>query len=273
MRWFIALAALLLVSMGARGGFENLTCLDWSPTGEYMLFSQNGGLYLGQAPNGGYPRRLTPADTWVSWGRLGPGGDWYVYVTPLEDHYVLWRGWVSGGEPEELYRSQARISQPAVSSDGERIALVVEEEGTTDLYLLELASGELRPLTQTPFREACPDFSPAGDLIVFAGLWEGGESWDLFLLELSSGSIVQLTDDPFFDWGPRFSPDGEWIAFESNRRGVSDIYVIRRDGDGLTPFTYDQWRDAFPTWAPSGDRLAFASRRPDGWVILAEGTY
>ncbi|MCD6128691.1 PD40 domain-containing protein [Candidatus Bipolaricaulota bacterium] len=273
MRWFIVSAMVTLVPLAATAGFENLTCLDWSPTGEYLLFAQNGGLYLGQAPNGSHPRRLTPETTWVSWGRLGPGGDWYLYVTPLEHDYILWRGWITGDEPEELYRTQDHISQPTPSPDGSRVAFVAEHDGTTDLYLLDLKSGEVQSLTQTPFRVACPDFSPDGDLIVFVGLWKEGESWDLFLLDLDSGSLEQLTEDSFFDWGPRFSPDGEWIAFESSRSGASDIYVIRRDGTDLTPFTHDQWRDAFPTWAPSGDRLAFASRRPDGWVILAEGTY
>ncbi|MGC9529668.1 MAG: TolB family protein [Candidatus Bipolaricaulaceae bacterium] len=272
MRWMLALLA--AISWTAAAGFVDLTCLDWSPDGQYMLFAQAGALYVGQAPNGRDPVRVTPEAAQVTWGRFGPSSEWFVFATPAEGGYALWRGRI-GEEPEELYFSPHPIFQPAVAPGGEVVAFLSERDGQRDIFLVDLASGEEEQLTRTPFQEACPDFSPTGDLLLFVGLWpdEADGSWDLFIIDLQTGGIEQLTADSFFDWGARFSPDGEWIAFETDRGGRSDIYVVRKDGTDLTPFTYDPWRDAFPAWSPEGDRIAFASRRSDGWVILAEGTY
>jgi Tol biopolymer transport system component len=274
MRALKACCAALLLGLSAQAGFEGITCLDWSPAGDKLLLASQGALYLGEAPTARGAYRLPPDKAWVTWGRFGPEGDWYLYATPVEDGYALWKGFFDDRDPEELFHSPSPIHQPTVSADGRWVAFVGEEDGQTDLFLLDLESGELTRLTRTPFEEACPDFSPDGGTLAFVGLWapEGG-SWDLFLIDLETGAIQQLTEDQFFDWYPRFSPDGEWIAFESNRSGLSDIYVIRRDGSDLTPFTYDGWRDAFPAWSPDGEEIAYAQRKPSGWVILAEGAY
>ena len=274
MRGWIACAAALVLGFSAQAGFQWVTALDWSPLGELLLISAEGALWVGRAPTGAEAYQVTPENTWVNWGRFGPEGDWFVYVTPVEDKFALWKGWLQGMEPEELYLSETSISQPAVAPDGTRIAFVGEQNGQTDLFLLDLTTGEVHQLTNTPFPEACPDFSPDGDYLAFVGLWtDGGTSWDLFLLDLTTSSFQQLTDDAFFDWYPRFSPDGEWLAFESNRGGQSDIYVIRRDGGEVIPFTYDEWRDGFPAWSPDGEELAYVKRKPSGWVILVEGAY
>ena len=271
--WRICWVALLL-GVSVQAGFEGITCLDWSPAGDKLLLASAGALYLGKAPTAQGAYRLTPENAWVTWGRFGPDGDWYIYATPAEEGYILWKGFLEEREPEELLSSPYPIRQPTVSPDGHWVAFVGEKSGQPDLFLLDLESGKLTRLTATPFEEACPDFSPDGETLVFVGLWNpDGGSWDLFTVDIETGDIQQLTEDPFFDWYPRFSPDGEWIAFESNRSGLSDIYVVRKDGSDLTPFTYDEWRDAFPAWSPDGEEIAYAQRKPSGWVILAEGTY
>jgi|Deesub1362B_J571_1020462.scaffolds.fasta_scaffold05793_2 Tol biopolymer transport system component len=260
----------------ANSGFQDLTSLDWAPIQNlHLLFCQGGQVFLWQKDGSSPPSALTPEGIRVTWARFSPDGEWFAYVTPWEEQYVLWRGWLDGREPEELYRSPVPIHQPEVMPDGQSVVLVEETDGQTDLVLVNLETKEVRPLTHTPFQEACPDVSPSGDLLCFVALWPGEttESWELFIMDLRTGAIQQLTEDPFFDWCPRFSPDGEWIAFESGRSGLTDIYVIRKDGTDLTPFTYDEWRDAFPAWSPGGEELAYAKRRPEGWVIFTEGTY
>lgn len=73
------------------------------------------------------------------------------------------------------------------------------------------------------------------------------------------------------------SPDRRRIAFvgwvdESN----AEIFVVERDGTGLTRLTHEPGIDDQPAWSPDGQRIAFRSFREDGrgaiWVMNADGS-
>lgn len=267
-----ALAALLvLIPFAGGGGLLGLTALDWSRDGRYVLFVDEGEVWMGLAPEGRTARPMTQGAA-TDWARFGPG-DWFVYATPVEGGYALWRSDL-GGAKEQIFSQPDLIARPTVSPDGTSVAFVAHSDGQCDLFLFDLASRSVRRLTRTPGPEDTPDFSPDGRFLVFVGLWSTGPvlSWELYILALDENGIEQLTEDPFFDWCPRFSPDGEWIAFESTARGSSDIHVIRRDGRERTAFTFDAWRDAFPCWGPRGDEIGYGSLRPKGWVLLSDKT-
>ncbi len=258
------------------GGLLGLTSLDWSQDGKYVLYVDEGEVWVGLAPEGRNARRLTDGAA-TDWARFGPGGG-FVYAAYSEAGYALWRGDLDGKSLPLFTAGELApldlIAHPAVSPDGTQVAFVGYSDGQCDLYLYELEPRRLRRLTRTPGPEDTPDFSPDGKSLVFVGLWQIGPtlSWDVFVLDLEGDRIEMLTSDPFFDWGPRFSPDGEWIALESTARGPSDIHVLRRDGRGRAAFTYDEWRDAFPCWSPTGDEIVYGTRRARGWLIIASKT-
>src|SRR5688500_16946044 len=60
---------------------------------------------------------------------------------------------------------------------------------------------------------------------------------DLYLIGRDGSNVRRLTFDGAAVRTPRFSPDGARIAFASSRSGNFDIWVINRDGSGLTRVT------------------------------------
>ena len=56
---------------------------------------------------------------------------------------------------------------PSPSPDGEKIAFASNRSGFWDLYLLDLASGEITQLTDTPEYEGAPTWSPDGAFMAF----------------------------------------------------------------------------------------------------------
>ena len=67
------------------------------------------------------------------------------------------------------------------------------------------------------------------------------------------------------NFGPFWHPDGEHIIFSSNMDDPKgrefDLYIVKKDGTGLTRITYSPEFDGFPMFTRDGTKLIFASNR------------
>ena len=61
------------------------------------------------------------------------------------------------------------------SSGGDRVVFVSENDGDADIYLAELGSGELVPLTSSANREYGPALSPGGKFVAYVSEEDGAE--------------------------------------------------------------------------------------------------
>lgn len=152
------------------------------------------------------------------------------------------------------------IRSPAWDAEGRRVVFEgLSTAGFSDLYVLEFATHQLRRLTDDPYRDADPDWSPDGRTIVFASdRTSSGASGasNLFLLDVESGTVRYLTHGAWRDQSPRWSADGARIAFSSDRAGSYDLYTVDPAGNGervtsLTGGAYD------PEWLPGDAGLVF----------------
>jgi TolB protein len=146
------------------------------------------------------------------------------------------------------------------SEGGARLAFAAFRHGQWDLYTVGDSGQDLRQLTNDPYEDREPAYSPDGKKLAFASRHE--RNWDLYVLDLATGQQTRLTDHPAYDGAPAWSPDATRIAFESSRSGDLDIWVIDVDGGALTNLTADsQDGDFAPAWSPDGVWIAFTSWR------------
>src|SRR5690606_11345348 len=110
--------------------------------------------------------------------------------------------------------------------------------GFTDLYLHDLESGQTRRLTEDPFSDLQPTWSPDGREILFVSD-RGTSSLDtlsfgpfgLAILDVESGDITTVdTGDRGQAINPQWSSDGNTIVYVSDRTGRPDLYRIPRNG-------------------------------------------
>ena len=161
-------------------------------------------------------------------------------------------------------------SQSSFSNDGRTLAFTAQREGKDVLYLMDVATANVRARLDLPVDAVwSPVWSPDDKQIAFSGS-HGGIS-DLYIVNADGKGLRQLTNDLYGDLQPAWSPDGRRIAFATDRGPETDLSVLK----------FSKWRIAVmdaqtgaievlpgqaglnlnPQWSPDGAELAFISDR------------
>ena len=106
-----------------------------------------------------------------------------------------------------------------------------------------------------------PAWSPNGSEIAIVRTRVLGRGSEIHLIDLL-GNAVQLTSGLNAS-SPSWSPDGLRIAFTGSGSNFGIIYVIGRDGSGLTEFQTNRSVTGV-AWSPDGETIAFSSGSADG---------
>lgn len=286
------------------------------PRGPELAYMSNAldswDIYLMDV-NRGVNMRLTTSpgqDRYPAWS---PGGELIAYHSDETGDYDLYVVEPDGSDARRLAAPAREIgatdAMAAWSPDGRYIAYhayLINRE--SDLYVLELPTGEIYRATLNPSDDVKLAWSPDGERVAFASERENG-SLDLYVMDAddllrvarnnppsdfelglpggtsTSGAVVldalpasarRLTDTLADDWYPSWSPDGTQIAFHSDIDLNYEIYVIDVDEPDAQPRNLTNYRfadDRHPHWLPDG-RIVFASNRAgsyDLYIMDADG--
>lgn len=154
-----------------------------------------------------------------------------------------------------LTNGDAPAASPSWAPGGDRLAYTSLAGGHLHVRLLDVETGDNRPLLEDGSISFAPSFSPAGNQILFSTAIAGNT--DLQLMDVAGGVLRRLTNSPGIDTSASFSPDGRQIAFESDRSGSQQIYVMNADGSDQRRITFGGGGYASPRWSPDGGLIAF----------------
>ncbi|HEX7255802.1 MAG TPA: lysyl oxidase family protein [Gaiellaceae bacterium] len=121
-------------------------------------------------------------------------------------------------------RVLARGHEPDWSPDGRLVAFT--RDG--DLFTVEPGRGRVRRLTNTPFAESQPAWSPDSRRLVYV-TDETGQT-DLRIRSVRGGAGTVVTQDLAIEHSPAFSRDGRRILFVSDAGGVETIWTVPARG-------------------------------------------
>ncbi len=135
---------------------------------------------------------------------------------------------------------------------------------------LSLDGGAVTALTnRAEVMTGMPSVSPDGKWVAFAGQANKGQSYDqeenVIWLVGTDGELNTLEAVPLQGRAPVWSPDGKRLAFESDRGnpdGHYAVFLINRDGSGLTQVTDFALDATHPVFSSDGRRLVFAYGTP-----------
>lgn len=210
--------------------------------------------------------------------RWSPDGRRLAFLSDRADEQAGDQIWVlelAGGEAQQRSHFEAPITDFAWSPDGTRIVFVAQRprppkdadvdkpapividrlqfksddagylrDERAHLFLMNVADGAVTQLTDGPYDELQPAWSPDGSQLAFISKRgadpDTHENWDLYLIAPQAGaSARQLTSNPGTDgdadggWTngpPRFSADGRRIAFLAGGAPEDIWYALSQVG-------------------------------------------
>ena len=159
-------------------------------------------------------------------------------------------------EPASLLQD---VEDPSLSTDGTRVAVTRWMGASRDVWLVDLARGNLR-LTSEPSGDLMPIWSPDGGSIVFASNRDGPS--DLYrMASTGTGQAEALVKSSTVKHPSDWSLDGRVIVYESNDPKTSwDLWTLAlQDGGRPTAFLKTEFAEGHGRLSPDGRWMAYVS--------------
>ncbi len=222
-----------------------------SPDGQQVAFVKDKNIYKMNADGSGMTQLTKTYGEYISGGSQlvwSPDGTKIAFLFgayPRQQIYTInadgtYLKNLTNNQPKEVYKVKLFWS-PDIS----RIAYYYNKPGDLageqqDIYLLDINRGTAKNLTQKPRNYDELSWSPDDQLYTINA---GGDQLNQLAPRLRPSGISELA----------WSSDSQQIAFIFNEilEKKSNLYVINRDGSGLTKLTNDKDLNASsPVWQP-----------------------
>jgi dipeptidyl aminopeptidase/acylaminoacyl peptidase len=251
-----------------RIGSDSASGPVWSPDGSLIAFTGReddaSGLMIVRpdgtgetllAPITGTNHPLPSAGDRITWS---PDGKQIAFISatpgPEED---------ANGDPMVITRY---LYKPTASEGLTRF----NDNRRLHLFVVDVATKQVRQLTSGNYYEHSIDWSPKGDEILFVSN-RGSDpdrffNYDIFAVKVADGSIRRLSDTKSAEYRPQWSPDGSQVAFQATTRSLTSsettmedthVWVMNADGSSRRELCRVDNRQGAPRWSPDGQAVYF----------------
>ncbi|MDR8390399.1 hypothetical protein NC796_04545 [Aliifodinibius sp. S!AR15-10] len=169
-------------------------------------------------------------------------------------------------------RSGTYNTSPAISPQGDKIAMITNKRGYFDVVVISAITGEkiktlIKGNDNVNFEELNilnPNlsWSPDGEKITLSAKSKGSD--DLAIVDYQTGEIQKVKFPKLDAIGSvAWSPDGNKIAFDGNIGPYQDIFVYNIETQEFLNITNDVFSDFEPAWDADSKSVYFVSTRGD----------
>jgi WD40 repeat protein len=218
-------------------------------------------LHTWQSPDGPEPAmpRWMPDGKSILFVRFVPDAEGFL-------HPDLFTWAPESGEVRRITRA-AGLRDPDPAPDGRWAVAVRNRDGVSQIVRVDLATSEIRALTEPTAEEVYdrPRVAPDGKRIAYALHREG--VWRLVIQDVEGGKTQELAPPPEGTVSsPAWSADGRTVYAAVGLRGFIDLWAFPLDAPPI-PLTRTQGASLAPAPAPDGSGLFFLSLQPGGFDL------
>jgi Tol biopolymer transport system component len=172
------------------------------------------------------------------------------------------------GKFTSLRETPGGYSNPALSSDGRRLALELFDGKRRDIWVYERDRDTFTRLTFAGEANSYPLWTPDGQRIVFSSQEKGGELNLWWMRADGAGDAQRLTETKDSQRATSWRPDGKVLAFrQTNPNTGNDIMTLPMEGDEKSgwkpgepkPFVSGAFIVDWPAFSPDGRWIAYHS--------------
>ena len=208
----------------------------------------------------------------------------------------------------------AMASDPQISPDGRQVAYVrksndvMTDKARSSIWLVDVATGQQRPIAAGSGDSFEPAWSPDGKRIAYGSTAEGGAP-QLFVRWMDTGQAARITGLPDSPQAIEWSPDGNRLAYVMNvpddgpklgsapskpeganwakpleiidkvtyradgagylKPGFDHIFIVDANGGSPQQLTFGAVNDGAPHWEHGGQSILFSAVRKPEWETIA----
>jgi dipeptidyl aminopeptidase/acylaminoacyl peptidase len=266
--WIMDLSTRRALRLG--GEKEATSDPAWSPDGEWIAYTggegEKAGLWMAHA-DGSRATFLAPISSTNS-PLPGQGQD--ITWAP-DSRRIAYISAVPGPETADASGDPMIITRYLYKPTFKEGLTHFNDNRRLKIFAVDIATRQVRQLTQGTADEHSIDWSPDGAEILFASNHEPNSDeffkYDIFAIKPADGSVRRLTASESCAYAPRWSPDGKHIAYAGTRRGLTDrettmedthVWVMDADGSHRREIgsAIDD-RQGDPQWSPDGNSVYF----------------
>lgn len=146
----------------------------------------------------------------------------------------------------------------AWAPDGSQALATREQDGNSDIELLDRFGAVVRRLTDHWGIDVSPAWAPDGTRFAFCSNRSG--SPQIYVMNLDGSGVRRVSSSGNYNTQPAWSPKGDRLAWTTRVGNASQLVVANADGSGARTITAVGSNED-PSWAPDGRYLVFSSAR------------
>ncbi len=146
-----------------------------------------------------------------------------------------------------ILRREGILSSPTFSPDGSKMVFVSDMFGGPNIFMRDMASGEIKRLSYFGNYNTSPAFSPKGDLIAFVSKTEG--ALEICVMR-PDGSNARVLSDGGVNDSPHFSPCGRYILYSCQKGRKTSVCLMLLNGENKRELKFVGGEETQPRFMP-----------------------